>query len=271
MNQIVNPYTFVEERQRADPEIRILKVRWHNLANMGPQNAHDEDFFATYIVDENRDLLYKVDTDGRYRLVVPNDLTQDILYQFHDHPEAGYPGRDETLRAIKANYYWSAMDNEVKEYVQSCLICATIKTTRQKETPQRPHTPRRPWQMISIDILGPYEKSRFGNTHANIAVDLFSKWVEVQPVSCATTNRVVTFLEREIFARWGTPEVIITDNGGQFLGNRYENLLELYHIQCVYSPIYQQRANPVERRVQEFKKILRTQLINKSDREWEQS
>lgn len=269
LSQIVNPFQLIEEKQRQDPEIRALKARWRNLGNLGPQNPHDENFFATFTVDENKDLIYKIDTEGKYRLVVPDNLTQDVIYLFHDAVEAGHPGRDETLRAIKNNYYWNAMDREIKEYVQTCLICATVKTARQAEVPQRPHTPRRPWEMVSIDILGPYETSSNGNSYAIIAVDLFSKWVEVQPVPVATTNKVITFIEREIFARWGTPEVIITDNGAQFLGLKYERLLELNHVKSLFSPVYHQQANPVERRVQEFKKILRTLLINRPSREWE--
>lgn len=123
--------------------------------------------------------------------------------------------------------------------------------------------------MVSIDVLGPYETSKNRNSYAIIAVDLFSKWVEIQPIPHATTNRVVRFIETEIFARWGAPEIIITDNGAQFLGLRYERLMELNHVQNIYSPVYHQRANPVERRVQEFKKILRTLMINRPNREWE--
>lgn len=123
--------------------------------------------------------------------------------------------------------------------------------------------------MVSIDILGPYEPSRNGNVYLIVAVDLFSKWVELQPVPVSTTNTVITFIENQIFARWGAPETIITDNGAQFLGLRYERLLEVNHIKSVFSPVYHQQANPVERRVQELKKLLKTQLINRPNREWE--
>lgn len=269
LNVLDNPFQIIEEKQRADLEIRELKARWRNLGETGPQNVHDEEFFSTFTINEEKDLLYKIDSQGCCRLVVPTGMTQDVIYLFHDATEAGHPGREETLRTLKNNYYWSAMDREVKEYVRSCLVCAAVKTARQVEAPLRPRTPRRPWQMVSIDILGPYETSRYGNSYALIAVDLFTKWVEVQPIPVATTNRVVSFIEREIFARWGAPEVIITDNGAQFLGLKYERLLELNHVQCIFSPVYHQQSNPVERKVQEFKKILRTLLLNKADRDWE--
>lgn len=119
--------------------------------------------------------------------------------------------------------------------------------------------------MISIDILGPYAKSQWGNEYAIIAVDLFTKWTEIILTSSITSKRVIAFLERDIFARWGVPEVIISENAMQFLDRAYEKLLELNHITHHFAPIYHQRANPVERRVQE----LRSLLIGKAEREWE--
>lgn len=64
-------------------------------------------------------------------------------------------------------------------------------------------------------------KSKFGNTYIIMTVERFAKWVEAQPATASTTDRVVAFLELEIFARWGVPEVIISDQGPQFLGNKY--------------------------------------------------
>lgn len=84
-------------------------------------------------MDENKDLIHHIDTDGRYWLVVPDNLTQDVIYLHHDTVEAGHPGRNATNRAIVTNYYWSAMDREIEEYIQTCLICATIKIKRQTE------------------------------------------------------------------------------------------------------------------------------------------
>lgn len=123
--------------------------------------------------------------------------------------------------------------------------------------------------MISIDILGPYAKSQWGNEYAIIALDLFTKWTKIIPNSSVTSRRVIAFLEREIFARWGVPEVIIAEKTMQFMDRAYQKLLELNHITHHFAPIYHQRANPVERRVQEVKKMPRSLLIGKTEREWE--
>lgn len=83
-------------------------------------------------------------------MVVPGNANHDVMYLYHDHAEVNHPGRDETARAIKENFYWSGMDEDVRNYVSECLICETVKAARrQQETPLRPYSPRRPWQMDS--------------------------------------------------------------------------------------------------------------------------
>lgn len=53
------------------------------------------------MVNEEKDLIYKIDIDGRYRLLVPGNATPDMIYLYHSHTEVNHPGRDETSRALK--------------------------------------------------------------------------------------------------------------------------------------------------------------------------
>lgn len=139
------------------------------------------------------------------------------------------------------------------------MICASTKRgAPQEAAPLRPHPPTKPWEVISVDVLGPYPQTREKNQYAIIATDLLSKWVEVKSVKDTTARTVVRFLEEDICARWGYPKMIISDNGRQFKIKYFEKFARMAHIQLYTSPVYQQRSNPVERRVQELKKILRT-------------
>lgn len=80
------------------------------------------------------------------------------------------------------------------------------------------------------DKLGPYGLAVFGNRYAIIAVDLYYTWAEMVAVPAVTTKKVLAFAEREIFARWGVPEVIISDNVMLLLGQTYDRVLELNHV-----------------------------------------
>jgi hypothetical protein len=66
-----------------------------------------------------------------------------------------------------------------------------------------------------IDFMGPFPNS-FGFLYILVVVDYMSKWVEV--VACKTNDHrvVVKFFKDTIFARFGTPRVIISDGGMHF-------------------------------------------------------
>ncbi|KAJ8911768.1 hypothetical protein NQ315_008820 [Exocentrus adspersus] len=92
------------------------------------------------------------------------------------------------------------------------------------------------------------------------SIDVFTKWVEAEAVLRATHVEVIAFVD-SIAARFGYPAVIITDNGGVFRSAQWERYLQEKHVEAYFAPIYHQRANPVERRVQELKKVLRVNRV----------
>jgi hypothetical protein len=64
-------------------------------------------------------------------------------------------------------------------------------------------------------LVGPFKKAKGGFTHIFVAVDKFTKWVEVKPATSITVAKVVEFI-RETMYMFGVPNNIITDNGTQF-------------------------------------------------------
>ena len=50
-----------------------------------------------------------------------------------------------------------------------------------------------PFERIGIDVLGPFPRSRNGNTNIIAAVDYLTKWVEVRAVPDATARQIGFF------------------------------------------------------------------------------
>ena len=61
-------------------------------------------------------------------------------------------------------------------------------------------------------MVGPFRPSIRKNTHILVAVDKFTKWIEVQPVNKVDAATIVKFLKKIVY-RFGFPHSIITDNG----------------------------------------------------------
>lgn len=64
----------------------------------------------------------------------------------------------------------------------------------------------------------------------------------------ATTKVIVNFLEGEDFVRFGFPNVILSDNGSQFISAEFEKACTRWGAEHHTSAIYSPRQNQVERR-----------------------
>ena len=49
-----------------------------------------------------------------------------------------------------------------------------------------------------------------------VAIDYFTKWVEVEALATITEARIRSFVWKNIIYRFGIPRMIISDNGRQF-------------------------------------------------------
>lgn len=265
----LNAPTIMEEvaaLQRQDRGIQTFIRRLGNLARVGPQGPGDRGALEYYTVENG--LLWRRGTPNL--LHVPPAAEARVLHTYHDAATAGHPGRDETVRAITRHFHWPSIQRTVASYVAECLICcATKRGPHQANAPQRPRQPVRPWEAVSVDIMGPYPRTPRGNRFLIVATDLHSRWIEAEPVATATTIAVQRFLEEVVFRRYGYPRTIISDNGPQFRCRRWRQACARWQARHWTTPIHHPRANPVERRNQELKKGLRVQLYGRRHHQWD--
>jgi hypothetical protein len=104
-----------------------------------------------------------------------------------------------------------------------------------------------------------------------VAIDKFSKWVEVRPIMNLRAEQAVTFFT-DIVHRLGVPNSIITDNGSQFMGRKFLEFCDKFHICVDWAAVAHPQTNDqVERAncmiLQGLKPRIFDQL-NKSGRKW---
>ena len=76
--------------------------------------------------------------------------------------------------------------------------------------------PKYPWQMLSIDIVGPLPATSNGNSFIVTLVDMYSKYFESAAVKDITTATVADVVMELIICRYGLPEIMVSDQGSQF-------------------------------------------------------
>ena len=75
------------------------------------------------------------------------------------------------------------------------------------------------WERIHVDFAGPIQRKML-----LVIVDAHSKWPEVQILSSTTAVCKIQALQ-EIFACFGIPKQLVSDNGPQFISQEFVQFL----------------------------------------------
>jgi hypothetical protein len=84
-------------------------------------------------------------------------------------------------------------------------------------------------------MIGPLLTALGGFNRVLVAIDKFTKWIEVKPVTCPKADRVLDFLD-ELVHRYGLPHRIITDLGSNLNNHQFWEYCEYSGIDVRYVP-----------------------------------
>jgi hypothetical protein len=110
--------------------------------------------------------------------------------------------------------------------------------------------PTWPFACWGLDMIGPLPTAPGGFNRVLVAIDKFTKWIEVKPVTCPKADRVLDFLD-ELVHRYGLPHRIITDLGSNFNNHLFWEYYENNGIDvpiCLSCPSPGQRTSRARQR-----------------------
>ena len=182
------------------------------------------------------------------RVVVPEKWREKVLSELHrDHPGIW------KMKGVARSYvWWPGLDKSIENLARSCQDCHAVKNSP-------PAAPLHPWmwpsrvfQRVHIDFAGPFQGSMF-----LVAVDAYSKWPEVCLMQNTTVSKTIEAL-RQMFARNGLPEQIVSDNGPQFISEEFAVFMKMNGVKHTRSSPYHPSTNGLaERFVQSLKQSLK--------------
>ena len=152
----------------------------------------------------------------------------------------------------RSYFWWPGVDKQIKELAKNCDACQRIQGKPQT-APLHLWLPcTRPWERIHIDFAGPFENLMF-----LIVVDAFSKWPEVVIMRSTTSEKTIEVL-RNLFSRYGLPQILVSDNGPQFTSTEFQTFMKMNGIHHKFSCPGQPATNgQAERFVQSMKQGLK--------------
>jgi IS30 family transposase len=90
-------------------------------------------------------------------------------------------------------------------------------------------------------MIGPLPAAPGRFNRVLVAIDKFTKWIEVKPVTCLKADRVLNL--DELVHRYGLPHRIITDPGSNFNNNQFWEYCENSRIDVRYVSVAHPWAN----------------------------
>ena len=172
------------------------------------------------------------------------------------------------IKILRAGYYWLTMESDCCIHVRKCHECQEF-ADNVNAPPMPLNVLAAPWpfSMWGTDRIGAIEP-RASNEHRFIlvAIDYFTKWVEVASYASVTRSVVVRFIKKEIIYWYGLPRKIITDNATNLNNKMMKEMCEDFKIQYHNSTPYRPKMNgAVEAANKNIKKIIQKMTMSYKD------
>ncbi|KAK0137580.1 Retrovirus-related Pol polyprotein from transposon 412 [Merluccius polli] len=195
-------------------------------------------------------MLYKIRKDPQmdkkiFQLIVPDSLKREVLQGLHD--SAGHQGQHRTLSLVRQRFFWSGMERDVVNYVQSCQRCIVGKTPEpHSRAPLKNIVTSEPMELVCIDFW----TAEQGNKSVDVLVvtDHFSKMAHAFPCKNQTAKQVARRLWNDFFLIYGFPRRIHSDQGANFESKLIKELLEMAGVQKSHTTPYHPMRNGVTER-----------------------
>ncbi|XP_064629246.1 uncharacterized protein K02A2.6-like [Lineus longissimus] len=236
-----------------DDELKVLKETvlkgWPTSIRAVPQRIRHY-FSIRDEISAEGDLVFR-----GLRVIVPASMQKTMCSLVH----SSHIGIDGCIGRAREALYWPGMTVEIKRKVSQCAVCREFETKQQKETLVNHEIPERPWQNIGTDLFD-FEGKKF-----LITVDYLSNFWEIDRMKDTKAEAVILKLKNH-FARYGSPEKVISDGGPPYDSHEFRRFAKDWDFKHdITDPYHPQSNGKIESAVKSAKKILRKALKSKSD------
>ncbi|XP_054757939.2 uncharacterized protein K02A2.6-like [Lytechinus pictus] len=191
------------------------------------------------------------------RIVIPKKLRKQCVALAHQ----GHLGVVGTKQRLRTKVWWPQMEKEVERYVKACHGCQITAAMPSPEPLCPTPLPTGPWQAVAIDLLGPLPSKDY----IFVVVDYYSRYYEIDIMKDTSSDRIIESLEK-MFLQHGLPISITSDNGPQFISQKFEEFLCKNGVEHrKVTPLHPAANGEVERQNRSIMKRVRIAQAEKKD------
>ena len=190
-----------------DPVLRkigelVHSGRWHER----PDGVPTETFKAFRNVKDSLSMTQDIMLQGTL-IVIPSALQDKVIKLAHE----GHQGINKTKAHLRSKVWFPQMTEKAEHAVRECIPCQANTTRRNMEPLNMSELPPGAWLHLSIDFCGPLPNGE----NLMVIQDEYSRYPVVEILRKTTTESLVPVVDK-VFAEFGFPKIVKSDNGAQF-------------------------------------------------------
>ena len=149
------------------------------------------------------------------RVVIPERIKSAIPKMLH----IAHQGAAAMKRLARGYLWYPKLDEDLERIASSCAACQQKSSNPPKQIPHPWESANQTWDRIHIDFC------RYADRDWLVVIDSFSKWLEVIDMNQDTTSAKLIRKMKILFATYGLPGVVCSDNGPQLVSEEYKKFL----------------------------------------------
>ena len=206
-------------------------------------------------------------------VVLPPSLIEKAMIAFHDSGYGGHQGYSKTKVAMQERVWFPKMSKTITDHIDNCDACKRAKAIRRKHAGKSQSSLyREAFEVVAIDLMGPYLKSSDGNMYIMHVIDLFTNWNIAVAIPNKEAKTIASaFHQHVILGAAETPTAVISDRGTEFLNQLYAELTAQFNLaHYKTTPMHPTGNAANERQHRTYGAILKT-MLHKYGKEFDEA
>lgn len=198
------------------------------------------------------------------------DEIKRILENYHQTPTGGHIGQHRLYLKLREIYNWTNMKSSIAQFIKACELCKLNKITKHtKEKLTITNTPSKPFEVVSIDTIGPLPKSNNNNRYAVTIQCELTKYVVLVPIPTKEANVIAKSLVENFILIYGKFLELKSDQGTEYKNEVLDQICKLLQVKQTFSTAYHpQTIGSLERNHRCLNEYLRN-FVNEHQSDWD--
>lgn len=213
-------YDTIADAQTRDAELTALVQR-------NPQQFIQQQLAPNVLV-----YCYIPAQNEPWKIYLPNELLNDAIHWYH--LSLSHLGSSRLYDTMRQHFYNKLLKNRIEDLVSHCDTCQRYKLVGRGHGQNAPREATiAPWREIAVDTIGPWTLTIGDQTQTFIAltmIDMVTNLVEIVRLENKTSANVALQFVNTWLARYPRPIHVIYDQGGEFIGRDFQQMLERRNI-----------------------------------------